>query len=127
MPAMAIWPRLRAEPSKLRAAITRENRRQLAAVVRRLGLALDKLAPGGGDGGADGAQYERLAKVAPRYNVHPKTLGRWLARDMPDALLKRKRLTLVDKRLLGEWETRAGRVRRIVGAAVLWLVSAGLC
>jgi hypothetical protein len=99
------WDGLRGEPQKLRAAIRRHDRRQLTACVRRLTLALTDLAPTVAiDDGPP--RYERLAKLASTYNVHPKTLGRWLDKDVPDALLKRPRLTLVDKQRFAEWDAR---------------------
>jgi hypothetical protein len=111
-----VWRRLRAEPPKLRAAIARRNQRQLVALVGRLQHAVSALATATAlaTAGPDAAyespeRYERLAKVAPRYNVNPKTLRRWLDQDAPDALLRQSRLTLVDKVRLAEWDARRRR------------------
>jgi hypothetical protein len=104
---MAVWDGLGAEPQKLRAAIRRRDRRGLAACVRRLSDALTRLMPGVVPDGQP--RYERLATLASAYNVHPKTLGRWLDKELPDALLKRPRLTLVDKQRLAEWDARRQR------------------
>lgn len=120
---MEVWSRLKSEPTKLRAAIGSHSKHRIAAVVRRLTVALDALDPnaqaaatsnGHGRRPPRPVRYGRPAEIASEYGVHPKTLQRWLATDLPEALFKRRRLTLVDLDRYAEWKARFGR-RRVAG------------
>jgi hypothetical protein len=111
---MEVWTRLTSEPAKLRTALRARNRRRLAAVAHRLTVALATLddrarATNGSKSAPPRERYARPAEIAPEYGVHPRTLQRWLADDLPDALFKRRRLTLVDLDRYAEWKTRFSR------------------
>jgi hypothetical protein len=116
---MEVWSRLRIEPTRLRAAVQAQSRARMQAVVRRLAqaLAILDVEARTANGkpilplttGRDSQRYQRPAELAAEYGVHPKTLQRWLADDLPEALLKRRRLTLVDMKCYAEWKARYGK------------------
>lgn len=120
---METWARLRPEPARLRKAISRRDRRQLAAIARRLLAAIgttdatlrSPTPEGESHGGPLRASgYLKLARAAEEFGVHSKTLERWLEQECPEALFKRRRLTLIVREPYEAWKSRH-HVQRMSG------------